>query len=119
MYVAMPYFVFVKAMVSCLIHGENMSHVGNSICLFHFIVLWTNVRLGHVYLSFLRNPMMPLCCICFSLCFAIHLMDCIDVIVSCMIVGEPMCFTKPLYRDLVSIVSYVHNGTHSLSEHGI
>ena len=27
MYVAMPYFVFMEAMVSCLIHGENISHV--------------------------------------------------------------------------------------------
>ena len=29
--------------------------------------------------------MMPLCFICFSLCFAINLMVCIAVIVSCMI----------------------------------
>ena len=34
MYVAMPYFVFMEAMVSCLIHGENTSHVCNPCFLF-------------------------------------------------------------------------------------
>ena len=63
--------------------------------------------------------MMPLCFICFSLCFAIHLMDCMDVIVSCMIFGEPMSLLKPLYRDCVGMASYVHNGTHSSSVHGL
>ena len=31
-----------------------------------------------------------MCFICFSLCVAIHLMDRVDVIVSCMIIREPM-----------------------------
>ena len=30
MYVAMPYFVFMEAMVSRLIHGETTPHVWNS-----------------------------------------------------------------------------------------
>ena len=29
MYVAMPYFVFLESMVSCLIYGENISHAWN------------------------------------------------------------------------------------------
>ena len=63
--------------------------------------------------------MRPLCFICFSLCVAIHLMDRIDVIVSCMIIREPMSFLKPLYRDCVGMASYVHKGTHSSSVHGL
>ena len=41
--------------------------------------------------------MMPLCFICFSLCFAIQLMDRIEVIVSCLIFREPMSLVKPLF----------------------
>ena len=63
--------------------------------------------------------MMPLCFICFPLCFAIHLMDRMDVIVSCTIICEPMSLLKPLYRDGVGMASYVHNRTHSLSVHGL
>ena len=85
----------------------------------HFtVLLWARVRMGHVCPRFARNPMMPLCFICFSLCVAIHLMDRIDVIVSCMIMREPMGFLKPLYLDCVGMASYVHNGTHSWSVHG-
>ena len=43
--------------------------------------------------------MMPLCFICLCFCVAIHLMDGIHVIVSCMIIREPMSFLKPLHRD--------------------
>ena len=32
MNVAMLYFVFMEAMVSCLIHDENISHVWNPCC---------------------------------------------------------------------------------------
>ena len=41
--------------------------------------------------------------------FIILSMDRIDVIASCMIFREPMCFLKPLYRDCISVASYVHN----------
>ena len=99
MYVAMLYFVFMEAMVSWLINGDNIPYVWNPCCLLHFIILWARVRMGHLCQSFARNTMMPLCLICFSLCGAIHLMDRIDVIVSCMIIREPMNFLKPLYRD--------------------
>ena len=63
--------------------------------------------------------MMPLCFICVSLCIAIHLMDRMDVIVSCMIIREPVSLLKPLYRDCVGMGSYVHNGTHSSTLHGL
>ena len=119
MYVAMPYFVFMEAMVSWLINGENILYVWNPCCLLHFTVLWARVRMGHVCPIFARNPMMPLCFICFSLCVAKHLMHRIDVGVSCMIIREPMSLLKPLYRDCVGMVSYVHNRTHSSSVHGL
>ena len=79
MYVAIPYFVFMEAMVSWLIYGENIPYGWNPCCLLHFTVLWARVRMGHVCRSFARNPMMPLCFICFSLCVAIHLKDRIDL----------------------------------------
>ena len=63
--------------------------------------------------------MMPLCFICFFLCVAIHLMDRIDVIVSCMIIREQLGLLKPLYRGCVGMASYVHNGTHSSTVHGL
>ena len=119
MYVAIPYFVFMEAMVSWLINGEIIPYILNPCCLLHFtVLLWARVRMGHVCPRFARNPMMPLCFLCFSLCVAIHLMDRIDVIVSCMIIHEPMSFLKPLYVDCVGMASYVHNGTHSWSVHG-
>ena len=68
MYVAMPYVFFMEAMVSCLIHGENIFHIWNPCCIFHFTVFWASLRMGHVSPSLMRNPMMPLCCICFPLC---------------------------------------------------
>ena len=96
MNVAMRYIVFADDMVSCLNHGQNVSHVGNTCCLFDFTVLWARVRMGHVCQNVARNPMMPLCFICSSLCFAIHLMDRIDVIASCMMFRKPMYLLKPL-----------------------
>ena len=96
MNVAMPYFVFMEAMESYLIHGGSTSHVWNSCCLHHFTVLSAKVRMNHVYRSFRQNSMIALCCRSFLLCFTMHLMDRIDVIVSCMIFGAPMCFLKPL-----------------------
>ena len=36
MYVAMLYFVLMEAMVSWLIHSENISYVWNPCCLFDF-----------------------------------------------------------------------------------
>ena len=63
--------------------------------------------------------MMPLYFICFSFCVAIHFMDRMDVIVSCMIIRESMSLLNPLYRECVGMASYVHDGTHSLSVHGL
>ena len=94
MYVGMPYFLFMEAMVSWLITGENSSYVWNACCLLHFTVLWARVMMGNVCPSFARNPMMRLCFICFSLCFAIHVMDSINVTVSCMVIREPMSFSS-------------------------
>ena len=119
MYVAVPYFPFMEAMVSWLINGENIPFVWNPCCLLHFTVLWARVRIDHVCPSFARNPMMPLCFICFSLFVAIHLMDRIHVTVACMIIREAMSFLKPLYQDCVGMVSCVHKGTHSSSVHGL
>ena len=51
--------------------------------------------------------------------FAMHLMHGIEFIASCMILREPMCFLKPLYRGCACMASHVHNGTHSSSVHGI
>ena len=95
MYVAMPYFVFMEAMVSWLINGENNPYVSNPCCSLHFTVLWARVRMGHVCPSFARNLMMPWCFICFSLCVALHVMDRIDVIVSCLIIPDSMSLLKP------------------------
>ena len=41
--------------------------------------------------------------------FAIHQMDHIDVIASCMIFREPMCLFKPLYRNCAGMGSDVHD----------
>ena len=46
MYVAMPYFDLMGAMVSCCMYGENTSHVWNPCFLFHFAVFWAKVRMG-------------------------------------------------------------------------
>ena len=119
MYVAMPYLVFMESMVSWLINGENISYAWNPCCLLPFTVLWANVRMGHVCSSFSRNPLMPLYFICFFVCGTIHLMYRIDVIVSCMIIGESMSLLTPLYRECVGMASYVHNGRHSSSVHGL
>ena len=119
MYVSILYILFMEAMVSCLINGENIPFFWNSCCLLHFSVLRARVRMGHVCPSFGRNPMMPLCFICFLLCVAIHLMDRIDVIVSCMIIREPMSLLKPLHRNCVGLASYLQNGTHSLNIYGL
>ena len=89
--------------MSWLINGENISYVWNACRLLHSTVLWAKVRMGHVCPSFARNPMMPLCLVCFSLCVAIHLIGRIDVIVSCMIIREPMSLLKPLYRNCVGM----------------
>ena len=59
MYVAIPYFGFMEAMVSWLINGENISYVWNPCWLLHFTVLWGRVRMGHVCPSFARIPMRP------------------------------------------------------------
>ena len=48
MYVAIPYFVFMEAMVSSLINGENIPYVWNPCCLLHLTVSWARVRMGHV-----------------------------------------------------------------------
>ena len=119
MYVAIPYFVVMEAMVSWLIIGENIHYVWNPCCFLHFTIMWARVRMGHVCPSFARNPMMPLCLICFSLCVAIHLMDRTNVIVSCMIIREPMSLLKPLHPDCVRMLSYVHNRTHGSSVYGL
>ena len=117
MYVAMPFFVFMVAMVRWLINGENISYVLNPCCLLHCSVLWARVTMGYVCPCFVRNPMLPLCFICFSLCFAIQLINCIDVFASCIIFCEAMCLLKN--RDSASMTSHVHNGIHSSRLHGI
>ena len=60
MYVARPYFVFMEAMVSCLIYGEIISHVWNPCCIFHFTMLCARVRMGHVGACIMRKTMLPL-----------------------------------------------------------
>ena len=107
MYVAILYFVFIEAMVSWLINGECILYVWNSCCLLQCV---PKLR---------ENSMMPLCFICFSLCGPIHLMDRIDVIVSCMIIRERLSLLRLFYRDCVGRVSYVNDGTHSSSVHGL
>ena len=118
-YVVIPYFLFMEAMVSSLINGENIPYVWNPCCVPHFTVLWARIRMGHVCLSFARNPMLSLRFICFYLCVAIHLMDRIEVMVSCMIFREPMSLLKPLYRVCVGMESYDHSGMHSSSVYGL
>ena len=53
-------FVFMVAMVSWLMNGENIFYVWYPCLLLHFTVLWARVRMGHVCPSFARNPIMPL-----------------------------------------------------------
>ena len=45
MYVAIPYFAFMEAMVSWLMNGENIPYVWNPCCLLHFTALWAGVRM--------------------------------------------------------------------------
>ena len=101
----MPYFVFMEAMVSWSINGENIFYVWNPCCLLQFTVLWARVRMGHVCPSFARNPMMLLCFICFSLCVTIHVIDGINVLVSCMIIHKPMSFSS---RDIGIVWAWRH-----------
>ena len=103
MYVAMLYFVFMEAIVSPLINGENIIYVCNPCCLLRFTVLWARVGMGHVCPSFARNRVMPLCFICFSLCVGTQLMDQIDVLVSCMMIREPTLCAH-LYQVLHTVV---------------
>ena len=80
MYVAMPYFVFIKAMVSCLIHGGNISHVSQ----FQFCRLVGKGEDGPCGATLVLNPMMPLCPVSFLCFFVMYDMDVIDVILSRM-----------------------------------
>ena len=58
-------------MVSCLIDAENISHVGNPCCLFHFTVLWARVRMGHVCPTFMNKVndriLLYMLCVCDAL----------------------------------------------------
>ena len=60
MYVAIPYFVFMEAMVPWLINRENIPYVWNPCCLLHFTVLWARARMSDVCPRAASNPMMPL-----------------------------------------------------------
>ena len=51
--------------------------------------------------------------------FAIHHIEDIVLLVSCMIFHGPMCLLRPLYRDCASMTSYVHNGRHPSNVHGV
>ena len=72
MYVAMPYFVCMGAMVSRLIHGENTSYVWNSCSQLQFCHLVGLSEDGPCGATLMKSPMMPLCCISFSLCIAMQ-----------------------------------------------
>ena len=39
MYVAMPYFVLMEAMVSCFIYDESIFHFWTQCSLFHFVII--------------------------------------------------------------------------------
>ena len=96
--------MFMEAMVSWLINGEKISYVWKPCRALHFTVLWARLGRGNVCPSFVRNPMISLCYIRASLCFAIHQMDHIEVIASCMIFRESMCLLKS--RSLTIVLAW-------------
>ena len=59
MYVVLPYFVSMEAMVSCLIHGGNISRS----CQFHFCRLVGKGECDPCGDTLMLNPQMPLCCV--------------------------------------------------------
>ena len=61
MYVAMPYFVFMEAIVSCLIPAENIYHIWNWCFLLSFAIMWARVKLGHLCPNFRGNLKIGLC----------------------------------------------------------
>ena len=81
MQVAMPYFVFMQAMVSCLIHSGNLSHISR----FQFCRLVVQGDSGPCGATLMLNQSDDAIVLCInSLCFAIYHMDVIDVILSRM-----------------------------------
>ena len=81
MQVAMPYFVFMEAMVSCLINGGTFFIFGAHVSQFQFCRLVGKGEDGRCGATLMLNPMM---CI-ISLCSAMRHMHLIDVIWSRMI----------------------------------
>ena len=59
MYVVTPHFVFMEAMVSCLIEGWNISRISQ----FHFCHLEAKGEGGPCGATLMLNPLMPLCCV--------------------------------------------------------
>ena len=105
MYVAMPYFVFMEAMVSWLINGENISYVWNPCCT-PFTPFYSLVGKGE------DGPCVPKLreelndAIVYYMLFFVCCRTSngpYRSIVSCMIFCEPMSLLKPLYRDCVGM----------------
>ena len=63
MYVAIPYVVFMEAIVSCWIHAEIIYHIWNPCFLLYFAIMWARVKLDHLCPSFRGNSKVGLCCI--------------------------------------------------------
>ena len=66
MYEAMPYFVFMEAMVSHLIHGGTFLIFGAHVSQFQFCRrVGKGEDVGLMWATLMLNPMMPLCLVSF------------------------------------------------------
>ena len=63
MYVGIPYSVFMGALVSSLIHAENVSHAWNSYFHFQCCCLVGKDEDGPSGATLMLKRMIPLCCI--------------------------------------------------------
>ena len=77
---ALAVYCVMEAMVSCLIHGGNISHISQ----FQFLPSCRQGEDGPCGAMLMLTPMMPLCCVSFP-CVVPCTMCLIDVILSCMI----------------------------------
>ena len=120
MYLAMPYFVFIGAMVSCLIHFETASHVwkpGFSISLSHLVY---DDEDGPCLANLHEEPSdVIVFYMIIRVLFNLHYVDLFDSIVLRMSFSEPTCFVKALNSGCASMGPCTHKRTLSLIVHDI
>ena len=103
MYVLTPYFVFMEAVASYMIHSGKTSHFSQFQC----CCLVGKGEDGPSGATLMLNPMMPLCGVSFLCDFAMHHMDVFDVILSLMTPVNQCHFLHVLNGGCVHMVPYV------------